>query len=144
MSALVIDASVVAAALSPEPFRDVAGAILLSGRRLLAPDLLVAELGNVAWKRQQRGDLEAGEVEAFLADALRVPIELTPSAALVGSALSIAILSGRSVYDCLYLALAIDQAAVMITADRRLVNACAGSPLAQHMAWLGDDPQRLP
>lgn len=138
MSALVVDASVVAAALSPEPFQDVAGAVLLSGSRLLAPDLLVAELGNIAWKRYRRGELQADEAATFLADAQRIPIELTPSAALVDSALSIAIYTGRTVYDSLHLALAVNHATVMVTADRRLVNACTGTPFAQHLAWIGD------
>lgn len=138
MSALVVDASVVAAALFPEPLHDAAATVLVSGGRLLAPDLLVAELGNVAWKRYRRGELLAEEAQAMLSDARRIPIELTPSAALVDAALSIAVHTGRSVYDSLYLALAVASGTVMVTADRRLVNACAGTPFAPHLALLGD------
>lgn len=138
MTALVVDASVVAAAFSSEPLRAEAASILSSRRRLLAPDLLVAEVGNVAWKRYRRGELSGAEAEALMADVLRLPIELIPSGALVGAALPLAIQSGRSVYDCLCLALAVEHATTMITGDRRLVNGLASSPLAPYVRWLGD------
>ena len=45
--------------------------------------------------------------------------------------------TGRTVYDCLYLALAVQTKTAMVSADRRLVNALASGPLKEHVAWLG-------
>jgi predicted nucleic acid-binding protein len=44
----------------------------------------------------------------------------------------------RTVYDCLYLALAVKTKSVMITGDKRLVSALADGPLAKHVVWIGD------
>jgi predicted nucleic acid-binding protein len=133
----VVDASVVAAAFFPEPHHETARGILSSGWDFRAPDLLLAEVGNVVWKRHSRGELSALEAEALLADVLQLPIHYTPAAALVGMALPLAIRLRRTVYDCLYLALAARDGTGMLTSDQRLVNAVAGTPLAAHIAWIG-------
>jgi predicted nucleic acid-binding protein len=132
----VVDASVVAAAFFPEPGRDAARAILASGGTLLAPDLLLAEVASVMWKRHGRGELAASEAEALLADVLRLPIEYVPAAGLIDVALPLALRTGRTVYDCLYLALAIRHRTVLVTGDLRLVNALSRTPLAAYVSGL--------
>jgi predicted nucleic acid-binding protein len=53
---------------------------------------------------------------------------------LVNPALSIALKHGRSLYDCLYIALALHSSAQLVTADEKLANALAGHfPIK----WLG-------
>lgn len=136
MKICVVDASVVAAAFFPEPQHDAAKAILASGRTLCAPELLLAEVANVIWKRHTRGELAAMEAEALLADVMLLPIEYTPTAALVSLALPLTLRTGRTVYDCVYLALAVRQRAVLVTGDQRLANALSGTPLAGHVQTL--------
>ncbi|MHB1425772.1 MAG: type II toxin-antitoxin system VapC family toxin [Gemmataceae bacterium] len=63
-----------------------------------------------------------------------------PSEPLVLSAFDLANRSGRTVYDCLYLALAIQLGGQMVTADEKLVNALAGSSWAAHIIKLQDVP----
>ena len=46
--------------------------------------------------------------------------------------------TGRTVYDCLYLALAVRCKGVLVSGDRRLVNALARGPLGKHVAWIGE------
>jgi predicted nucleic acid-binding protein len=41
------------------------------------------------------------------------------------------------VYDCLYVALAVQSKTAMVSDDRRLVNALIDGPLKDHVAWLG-------
>ena len=49
----------------------------------------------------------------------------------------IALGTGRSVYDRVYLALAIALDCRLVTADERLVNAFADGPLGRHVLWVG-------
>jgi len=133
----VLDASVVAAALFQEDHADACCSLLTSGRELHAPDLVYAEVGNVIWKRRRRGEIDEDEAAELLADALRLPLRITPSDALIDAALQVALKTDRTVYDCLYIALALRERAVMVTGDRRLASAMAGGPLAKHVAWIG-------
>jgi predicted nucleic acid-binding protein len=138
MKTYVLDASVVAAAFFQEEHEGASRKVLTSGHSLIAPDLIHTEVANVIWKRHIRGEIDAGEAGRLLADVLALPLQLTPCGDLIESALELALRMGRSVYDCLYLALALQTDSVMITADRRLVNSLAKTPLAKHIAWIGD------
>ncbi len=126
----VVDASVAVKWVLPEPGSDRAGTLLTAvadGRiRILTPDICVAEVTNVLWKRcHRRNELtprQARQAQALLMDALPTP---TPSADLASTALDIALMFGHSVYDCLYVALAELDGCPLVTADRPLVRAMA-------------------
>jgi len=138
MKTCVLDASVVAAAFFQEEHAGRARRLLAGGHVLQAPDLIYAELANVIWKRHSRGEIDHDEAGRLLADFRSLPLQITPCGDLVEAALALALRTGRSVYDCLYLALAVNTRSVLATADKRLVNALAGTPLARHIAWIGD------
>ncbi len=137
MKRLVVDASVVAAAFFPEKHTETARTLLFSDGALHAPDLIYAEIGNVVWKRRRHGEIDDEEAAGLLADMLDLPLEITPSEQLVHVALELALRTGRTVYDCLYVALAVQRKTVMISDDQRLVNALANGPLKDHVIWLG-------
>ena len=137
MNACVLDASVVAAALFHEEHAQRAGKLLSSGCALLAPDLIYAEFANVIWKRCGRGEIEETEAVELLADFRHLVLRVTPCGVLSTPALALAVRIHRSVYDCLYLALAIETKSVMVTADQRLIHALADTPLADRVAWIG-------
>ena len=137
MKSCVLDASVVGAAFFQEEHADAARRLLVSDRELHAPDLIYAELANVIWKRQRRGEIDEREASRLLADILRLPLRITPSEELVENALQLALATGLTVYDCLYLALAVETRGVMVSGDQRLLNALADSPLAKNVAWIG-------
>lgn len=137
MKTLVVDASVAAKWFLPEP--DASAAVrLLDGRyRLAAPDLIHAEMGNIAWKLHARGVLDAQEVSDMIEHFLLMPLEVHDSAFLLASALEIAIATQRTVYDSLYLALAVELDGTGITADERWVHNLAGGPFTRFMRLLG-------
>ena len=137
MKSYVLDASVVAAAFFQEDHADRAQRLLAGGCALYAPDLIYAELANVIWKRHRRGEIDPDEAGRLLADLRSLPLQITPCGDLVEAALELALRTGRSVYDCLYLALAVATRSVLVSADQRLVNALAGTSLATHIAWIG-------
>ena len=55
------------------------------------------------------------------------------SSALIVAAIQIARAYERTVYDCIYVALAVETNSEMVTADERLANSLAGLPVV----WLG-------
>ena len=119
----MVDASVVAKWLLPE--EGDAAALSLQQRyyrvelELLAPRLLIAEVGSALSKRVRRGQLSR-EAAAVCFDRLLVyaPI-LVESAAVDTAAFHLALAHRAAVYDCLYLALALEQQCDLITADER-------------------------
>ena len=141
MTPIVVDPSVAVKWCLPahdEEFVPQAEEILASyrtGRELfLVPDLFWLEVGNALWKavRKRKIDPEtAGRNFRTISD-LKIPT--IPSFDLVPHALRLAVTHGRTVYDSIYVALALRVKADLITADERLANA-----LAAHLPvkWLG-------
>ncbi|MGD1275723.1 MAG: type II toxin-antitoxin system VapC family toxin [Tepidisphaeraceae bacterium] len=138
MKSCVVDASAVAAAFFPEQQTQAARKLLVRRGPLLAPDLIYCELTNVIWKRWRRNEIDAADAGQLLDDFLSLPLQVSPSAGLVDAALRLAIRTERTVYDCLYLALAIREEGVMVSADRRLVNSLSSTPLRDYIAWIGE------
>ncbi len=133
--ALVIDSSVAVKWYLPEHGSDRAALLLRAGRRLVAPDLLIGEIGNVLWKR--RREVPAVEIEAIaVALAAACPVALYPSTALLRGALAVALAYDRSVSDALYLALAVSEGCPLVTADERLSHALQHTELAAYLQLL--------
>jgi len=133
---VVVDASVVVKWFLPEDRSADARTWLTEEYELLAPDLLWAELGNVLWKKQRRGELDHRTATRCLRDLARVPIALHPARPLVHPALELAIRYGITVYDGLYLALAAGNGCRVVTADRRLHEACRGGVPGPLVDWV--------
>jgi predicted nucleic acid-binding protein len=91
----------------------------------LAPELLVAETANVLLKKQKQGELTDHEVKAILDDILAMPIRLMPHSPLAPAALDIALRHHLTVYDALYIAVAMEQGAVVFTADESVKKTAA-------------------
>ena len=137
MKKVVVDASVVAKWFFPEEHSRAAGRLLSRRFQLIAPDLLAAEFGNLTWKRVRRREITPADAASLIKDFLRMPLALVSSGPLLSVALDLAVNTGRTVYDCLYLALALNQDAVFVTADKRLANALSALPLAGHIQLIG-------
>ena len=129
MIPIVVDASVAAKWYVPEALSDRAETLLDGTFDLQAPDLIVPELGNVLWKKIGRDELELAKAGEILAAFRRIPMHIVPSAHLIDGALEIATAHGRTVYDGLYVSLAVAIGGTLVTADERLVRALAGGPL---------------
>lgn len=136
MTTAVIDSSVAVKWFVPEVLSEEAAHLLDGSWELFAPGLLFPECGNTLWKKVGRGELTLEEVRAILAALGRVPLTVVSSCVLVDAALEIAVAHQRSVYDSLYVALAVARDCALITADDRLVNALARGPLAGNVRAL--------
>ncbi len=134
MKRYVIDASVAVKWYIPEPLSDPASRYLkeLKERKavLTSPDLIIAEIGNVVWKKLKNEELSLEE-SRMIADALSAsfPAELCPASELIPAALEIAAAIGLTVYDSLYLALAVSSEAVLVTADKELAQSASGASI---------------
>ena len=136
MTRVVVDTSVAVKWFLPEEFSLTARMLLAADYQLLAPDLLWAELGNVLWKRQRCGELEQRTAMRLLRDFSRLPIEFHAAERWTEAALDLAMQQGMTVYDGLYLALAAGNECRVVTADRRLYEACQSGALAQVVSWV--------
>jgi predicted nucleic acid-binding protein len=136
----VVDASVAIKWLLQEVYSDAARRLLSSGETLAAPDLLYAEVGNVLWKRCGRGELTLEEATATAAAFALVPLAIYPVQPLFLAAIELAVRTGRTVYDSVYVALAEQTGYPLVTADQRLYNSLQGGPLASRLMWVEDLP----
>jgi len=118
----VIDASVAAKWLAPEPDSPLAEALL--DDELIVPDLLFAEVGNILWKKQLRGEMDAAATQLGARWLLQVPLQVHDSAGLLADALALASQLKHPAYDCFYLALAHRADVPFVTANRRFHARC--------------------
>lgn len=102
--------------------------------RFIVPDIFWAELGNVAWKGVRESRWSRTLAEQAIREMVGRELPTVPARALLPEALAIACDYDRTLYDSLYVALAKTTNSVLITADRRLANALAGSFAVR---WLG-------
>jgi predicted nucleic acid-binding protein len=137
---LVIDASVVIKAYVPEILSDKAVEVmsrLAEGELvLLAPDLLYPETGNILWKKRRLHELTIAEVDEIVDAISALPIKIEASRPVMPLAVTIAMQSGITVYDAMYVAVARIYETRMITADKKLVDALLNTEFSEYVQWL--------
>lgn len=141
MKLSVVDASVAVKWCLPpgqEDFAFQAEELLATYRseavRFLVPDLFWLEVANALWKAVRKGKIDEGRAGRGLLLVRDLDIPTISSFDLVPQSLKLAVQHGRTVYDSVYVSLALQAKADLITADEKLANA-----LAAHLPvkWLG-------
>jgi predicted nucleic acid-binding protein len=141
MTVLVLDASVVVKWFVEEVHAAEARLLLDASTPYAAPDLIFAEVANTIRKKVRRGDLSNEAAEEIVKDLTLIDINTVPCHDLTREAHALAAATDRSVYDAMYLALAIRLDTRLITADQRFANAIRSRPLlAAHIQFLADTP----
>lgn len=132
MSAYVLDASVAAKWFLPssgEPLAEEAVALLKSytrgSVRFIVPDLFWPEFSNILWKAERQGRCSKQSAAEAIRRLKTQQLSTVSSITLVEDAFVIAVSFGRTVYDSLYVALAVAAKAQLVTADERLANSLA-------------------
>jgi predicted nucleic acid-binding protein len=120
---LVVDASVAAKWLVPEPESGRAEDLRLTGEALVAPALVIAEIGNAVWKRAVRGIMTPAEATDAVLTGIGLFNALVPLEELAARATELAIDLRHPIYDCFYLALAEREHAPVVSADAKLLAA---------------------
>ena len=141
MTVFVLDASVAAKwFLSAKDERLTGEALALYSKfmqgevRFIVPDLFWAELASAFWKAIRLGRFDKSSAQEALGELGRCDLPAYSAVDLLDRAFQIAAAFDRSVYDSLYVALAVQARTQLITADERLANT-----LAAHfpVKWLG-------
>jgi len=116
---LIVDASVAVKWFSEELGSTEAEALLASDEDLLAPDLILAEIGNALWKKARRSLLDPRQAVEGTTNAPGYFDRLLPPEELATRAIEIALAVRHPIYDCFYIALAQHENATLVTADER-------------------------
>ena len=106
--------------------------------QLVAPDLLVAEIGNIVWKKHRLQGLSLADAQLIIDGFRAVQFPLVPMADLLNDAFRLAVTHQRTVYDMMYLALGQKRTCRIVTADEKMVNA-VGS-LFPKLSWIANWP----
>ncbi len=139
---IVCDASIVVKLYVPEEGTEEVRA--LTAEEWCAPDFVFVEIGSVLWKKVRRGQVTAEQAGLALTESTKVITRCFATHALAAPALDIALALSHPIYDALYLALARNLGVPLVTADRRLVAACAGTPFESLVRPLVAPPPASP
>lgn len=127
----VVDASVAIKWFVDEARSGEARAVLASGQSIIAPDLIIAETCNTAWKKVRRGEISLEQAEAMVG-ALPLSFDrIVPSAPLSARAMELAQKFDHPAYDCFYVALAESESAILVTDDDKLIRLCKQARMAK-------------
>ncbi len=140
LACLIVDANVVIKWHVTEVHSDAALRLLRDDAPVLhVPDLVFPEVGNILGKKIRRSDLTEEKARGIARLVTVAPLVVHASTPLWEAALEIAVRIGRTVYDSLYVALAVQMDSRLVTADEKLYNALKHGPLGAHILWIEDD-----
>ena len=132
---MIIDASVAFKWIAREEDSELA-LRLLDGRHLVAPILMIHEVGNAIWKMAQREQIDSSV--SFSEDLARLPllVELVDESQHAPRALEIGREFNHAVYDCAYLAMAESRSDRIVSADATLMTKLSGTRYASMLVSL--------
>lgn len=96
---------------------------------LIAPDTLPIEVAHALTRAERKNVIAQTEAIIKLADLYSLQPRLHPYLPLLPRAVELSSMMRIGVYDCLYVALAENEACNLVTADERLVRTLLGFPI---------------
>lgn len=133
----MVDASVAVKWLVSEEFSEQAERVATA--ELIAPDHFRIEVANAILSKARRGQITADVARRLALGIPALAVTHVQQDGLLLEAFEIAAAYGRSVYDALYVALAVREDCQMVTADRKLYEAMEGV-LPGRLLWVEDLP----
>lgn len=138
MKFIIVDASVAIKWFIPE-IHGMAATYLLDVKfKLLAPSLIFAEVGNILWKKCRLNELAIDTANSILNDFRKMPFDIHENEILLDVAWQIATTYNCTVYDSLYVALAVIEKGILVTADTALYNTLRSTPLGNAVVLVED------
>ncbi len=108
-----------------EPLRPQARSLLADGHELIAPDILVAGVAELAWKKAVAGEIALDQAEPIVR-SIGLPSFISAfveSTRLRERAFRLALQCGRPVHDCFYAACAEAASATLVSSDETFLQA---------------------
>ena len=136
MTSYVLDASVVVKWFIPEEYSESALKLKNVDGRFHAPAFLTLEVGNVLANKRRRNELTSVEVEGIWRAVQQAPIRRHSDETLVLAAFDLAQQTRTTLYDNLYLVLAMELKIHCVTADRKFYQALESTPYRQWIVWI--------
>lgn len=115
-----------------EPLRREARSLLVHGHALIAPDILIAGVAELAWKKAVSGEIAADQAEPIVRN-IGLPAFISAfveSARLRHRALALALQCGQPVHDCFYAACAEQASAPLVSSDEAFLQALKAEGIA--------------
>ncbi|MDR8393305.1 type II toxin-antitoxin system VapC family toxin [Aliifodinibius sp. S!AR15-10] len=136
MKDLVIDASVAAKWLFLEKGSDQAEMLIEKINFFFAPLLFPMEMNSVITKKVRRDELNVDEANKKRVQVRKLPFKIAWDKQIDELAFELAISLPLTYYDSTYIASAIENDAVLITADERLVNGMSNTLINKYIKSL--------
>jgi predicted nucleic acid-binding protein len=140
---LVVDANIAIKFVTLEPGREEAYDRTDGEAALIAPDWILIETGHALWRKARMGLLNREAAERCLEQLPFFFVDLVGAKPLAGAAQKLAFELDHWIYDCFYLALALDRDAPLLTADRKFWNAAKRAGYGGSVELLEWDDQAL-
>ncbi len=136
MKIFVVDASVAVKWFIPEIYYEAALQLRNSEYELHVPKFMLLEIGNVLCKKQRQTELTREESALILKLLQSLPLHWHSDDIIFNQAVTIASETQRSLYDCMYLSLAILLDGLLVTADRKFYEALQNTPYKKYLIWV--------
>lgn len=134
---LIVDASVVMKLLTREVGSDMAIDRISQTPERIAPDWLQAEVASALAKKVRFAGLPIAIAKQAFAALPSIMPDLVPTGPLLGRAIDLSVDLSHALYDCVYLALALETGGRMITADQKFFAVVGQSPYRDQIELLG-------
>lgn len=122
MTSYIVDASVVAEFIIGGPYTSNARVLFkgaLAGDLFSVPELCLAECTNVIWKMVRFRGMQPDQAITALRNLTALPLKRAATKSVLGAGLAIGLKHDLSVYDSLYIALALRTGNVFVSIDSK-------------------------
>ncbi len=134
----VVDASVAIKWYVPEILEREASNFLREKHDLHVPELILPEFSSIMWKKVKRGQIVEEDAKRMVTAISIRKWRVHSHSQIIVSAYKGSIMTGQTVYDWMYLALAISLSCQFVTADGKFYKALENTPFKSNLKWIGD------
>jgi predicted nucleic acid-binding protein len=129
---VVVDPGVAIKWFIEEPLRLQARSLLVNHHEMIAPDILIAGVADLAWRKAARGEIAAEQAAPIVRNIALPPFisAFIGSSRLRNRALALALQCRRPVLDCFYAACAEAAAAPLVSTDETFLQALRAEGVA--------------